>query len=106
MIIDNLESLADFIGANEPTENSLSRRVYKDTSCGAWLSIVHNEDGTLWGVKIGSIVEGSEACVDPAELRFPFSQKDWDEAIQYVKAEAKMLWNEANGENDDEEAEL
>lgn len=99
MTIDSLEALADFIGANDPTEESLSHRVYKDTCCGAWLSIAHNPDGTLWGVKIGSIIEGSDACVEPVELGFPFSQEDWDEAIRSVEEEAERLWNEANEED-------
>jgi hypothetical protein len=46
---------------------------------------------------------GSEACVDPAELAFPFSQEDWDEAIRYVEAEAERLWDEANEEEADDE---
>jgi hypothetical protein len=97
-MLDDLQALADHIGSNEPTEASLSQRVYKDTACGAWLEIAHNEDGTLWGVRVGSIVEGSDACVDPVELRFPFSEKDWSEAIDYVEGEASLLWDEAHPE--------
>jgi len=95
-MIDSLEGLAEHIGANEPTEPSLSRRVYKDTACGAWLEVAHNPDGTLWGVRVGSIIEGSEAVVEPVELAMPFSPERWDEAIQQVEAEAECLWNEAH----------
>jgi hypothetical protein len=41
-----LATLADvalYLGANEPTNESLSRRVYKDTDCGAWAKV---EEGT------------------------------------------------------------
>lgn len=97
-MLDSLEALADHIGANEPTEPSMSRRVYKDTACGAWLEVAHNGDGTLWGVRVGSIVEGSDACVEPVELAFPFTEAQWDEAIQNVEAEAERLWTETHGE--------
>lgn len=97
-MLDNLEALADYIGANEPTESSMSRRVYKDTACGAWLEVAHNNDGTLWGVRVGSIIEGSDACVEPVELGFPFTEEAWDEAIRDVEAEAERLWVEAHGE--------
>lgn len=38
--IRNLADLAAYIGANEVTPASLNHRVYKDTSCGAWLTCV------------------------------------------------------------------
>ncbi len=50
------------------------------------------------GVAIGSIVEGSDAEVGPKELRFPFTAKQLDEAVQAVNSEASELWHEANDE--------
>ena len=97
--IADLEQLAEFIGANEPSEKSISRRVYEDTACGAWLAVVTcatTLGPLVWGVKVGSIVEGSEACVEPVELQFPFSHEKWREAIADVEHEADRLWNEAN----------
>ncbi len=38
-MIDSIQALADHIGAR-PTEESLSRRVYKSTECGAYLVMV------------------------------------------------------------------
>lgn len=35
-LIENVQDLADYLGANEATEDSISRRIYKDTACGAW----------------------------------------------------------------------
>jgi hypothetical protein len=46
MNIKNHADLAAHLGANEPTEDSISRRVYKDTSCGAW---AHLEDAIPTG---------------------------------------------------------
>lgn len=90
-MIKNLEELADHVGANNPTATSISRRVYKDTACVAWVS---EEDGT---VKIGSIVEGVERTTEVQELEFPFSEEEWDEAVQAVEDEAEEIWSETHG---------
>lgn len=38
--IKSVKQLATAIYANEPTEESMSRRIYKSTDCGAWLAFV------------------------------------------------------------------
>jgi hypothetical protein len=80
-MIERLQDLCEEIGASKPSE--LNRRIYKDTDCGAWISVhVHGwkkfGPGDDWkaldelyvtepGVAaidkftIGSIVEGSNA---------------------------------------------
>jgi hypothetical protein len=55
------------------------------------------------GVTIGSIVEGSDAEVMPVTLRYPFTRDEWDRAVEDVEMEASMLWDEANGSDDDDE---
>lgn len=50
-----LTAIANHVGANEPTEKSISHRVYKDTACGAWVKF------TATGIQVGTIVEGSDA---------------------------------------------
>jgi hypothetical protein len=37
--IRTLQDVADHLGAAHPTNESISRRVYKDTSCGAWAEV-------------------------------------------------------------------
>ena len=37
--IKTLEDVANHLGAAHPTNESISRRVYKDTSCGAWAEV-------------------------------------------------------------------
>ena len=88
--INSLGELADLIGAAH-TANSVERRVYKDTECGAWCLV------DVEGVSLGSIVEGSHAAVGPTCLVYPFSAKDWDEAVQHVEDEVKRIWNETHG---------
>ncbi len=48
------------------------------------------------GVLIGSIVEGSDASVQPEEMRYPFTEADLYRAIENIESEADELWNEAN----------
>ena len=50
------------------------------------------------GLVLGSIVEGSDAEVTPERLAFPFTDKDFDQAIKNIEFEADMLWKEANGD--------
>lgn len=52
------------------------------------------------GVTIGSIVEGIEASASPVELEYPFTEEDFDNAVQTIEDEVDMLWNETHGCND------
>jgi hypothetical protein len=75
----------------------------------AW---VHNGD-TRWntlpittpieGFTIQTIVEGSEATVDSDTFTLPIEAAVVDAWIADMEAEADRLWQEANGENDDQE---
>jgi len=49
------------------------------------------------GVAIGSIVEGVDVEVGPVELRYPFSEEDWWEAVRGVEDEAQRIWDETHG---------
>jgi len=67
---------------------------------------VYYEDEMAWeggdwenhctGIKIGSIVEGSDVCVDPWVLLFPFTSDDLDEAVQSINTEADFYWKRDN----------
>jgi len=76
----------------EPDQDHISRRVFKETECGAWIEV------TETGVKLGSIVEGSDVEIEASFLSFPFTSDDYDDAIQYVEGEAEREWLLANGE--------
>ena len=200
MKINNLTQLAEMVGAAQPTVESISRRIYKDTICGAWVDAqpigvrkiarfkvvfsdsifgpvahqwqcngrgawhnfgeaitpvelkefiggqepklvgpykydwhnmlkveeaagknmaeVHTsasnvkwlprKPNTGWvelpvtvykqGVRVGSIVEGSDACTEVQELTFPFTEREFWAAVKQVEEEAEQLWQEANCE--------
>jgi len=52
------------------------------------------------GVTIGSIVEGIDTCATPVELEYPFTEEEYDRAVQSVESEVEHLWNETHGCDD------
>ena len=48
------------------------------------------------GVKVGSIVEGSDASVSRETMFFPFSAESFDAMVQSVDEEADILWKRDN----------
>lgn len=90
-------------------------RLYKSTACGPWVKAISRRYGEIYyekpeardpsapwlddcvGILIGSIVEGSDAEVSPLELLFPFTQEQFEHAVNDVDAEADRLWQEAHG---------
>ena len=48
------------------------------------------------GIKMGSIVEGSEAYVDRDPMMFPFTGKEFDEYVKGIDDEASFYWNRDN----------
>jgi hypothetical protein len=112
--IRSLRELCDYFGADTPA--GLNRRIYKDTACGASLSLLlsddtwlHNGDQRLrsldvetpiTGFTIQTIVEGSDATVDSDTFVLPVRQSEVKHWIADMEAEADRLWHEAN--DDDE----
>ena len=92
-MINNINDLAEYFYT---TVDGIEKEIYKNTNCGAWIKILDD------GIKIGSIVEGSDAETQTHTLKFPFSVDCFDNAIQDIEKEADILWKEANeseGEN-------
>lgn len=52
------------------------------------------------GVKMGSIVEGSDYCAGPYELFFPFSADEFWKMVEGIDNECKEAWEEANSEEE------
>jgi len=48
------------------------------------------------GIKMGSIVEGSEAYVDREPMMFPFTGKEFDAYVQSIDDEASFYWKRDN----------
>ena len=92
--ISNITELAQ---ALETTVERLKRDVYKYTECGAWIDWDDEE------VRIGSIVEGSDAEVGPYHLPFPFTMQDYERTMQTVEYEADIYWHEANGDPEEDD---
>jgi|SRR6185436_57452 len=90
-----MQCLAD-IYCCEPTEAAVKRGVYKNTECGAWIAF------TATGVKVGSIVEGSDAETQSFDVPYNGDdeafRKAFFEALNEIEAQADLLWHEANAE--------
>lgn len=113
-IIATLADLVAHFGADDA--RGLNRRLYKDTACGAsislmlpdgeWLHNGLNLDGwaavtEIRGFTIQTIVEGSDATVDSSLFELPVKAKDVSHFVQQMENEAARLWDEANVEPDD-----
>jgi hypothetical protein len=114
-VIRSLADLCNYFGAEEP--RSLNRRIYKDTECGASISLqlangwLHNGDRRwetlprstpILGFTLQTIVEGSEATVDSPVFALPVRESEVREWIADMEAEAARLWDAANPEGDSE----
>lgn len=51
----------------------------------------------IHGVRIGSIVEGSDAEINEPDLMFPFTEHQWDEAVRHVEDVVTEVWNRTHG---------
>lgn len=116
MTISTFGDLIQHFDAAHDTPASLSRRLYKDTGCGAWLSFEttdglkseeHEEkefplDMPLASITIGTIVEGSEATFDQS-FDCPVDSANLDAWIQEMEGLAAEAFEEANEGEDEEE---
>ena len=95
-LINNIPDFYKARSFGEETMQQVTRSTYKYTNCGAWCATAHDDQCEVIGVKVGSIVEGSDAETEVHTLKFPFKLKDFWIALDNVEEEAEMLWNEAN----------
>jgi hypothetical protein len=95
---DMIHSFSEFyahICADSP--ESAKRNVYKYTDCGAWINF------GMDSITVGSIVEGSDVGTETHTLNFPFTGKEYNDAIQAIEDEASAIWEWANNEEHDGE---
>ena len=85
------ELLRSELSADSPA--GWDRSIYNGTPCGAWLDVQAPDT-----VRVGSIVEGSDAETETVVLEWPFTEDDFWEVVEQVNDEADALWYEANGE--------
>jgi hypothetical protein len=105
------------------TPHSWGRGLYKGQDCGPWTVFVLDAKGTkmnggkselyyedkaaftnrlaqhIVGLRIGSIVEGSDVEVGPVELTFPFTDEQLDAAVKEINDEASFYWKRDNTSN-------
>ena len=115
-ILANLKAILDCWGAKSVHE--LGRYLYKHTDCGPHLSVrLHDgewrhsgslvgiENGAVRALRVGSIVEGSDATVegDEFDLLCDDTEKDvvarFNAQVDEVDRIACDLWDEANSDN-------
>ena len=76
----------------ESYEDLLSRAVYKGTDCGAWLKI-----RTPDTIQLGSIVEGCDFGTETRTLTWPFTAKEFWDALDEIEREAAYIWDQTHG---------
>ena len=98
VMIRDIKELASYIGAHNAVGCVMSRRLYKDTACGAWLEI---GEGAA-SVKLGSIVEGTDRSATTRVLTFPFEASEYDAAVKAIEAEVDEIWRDLQDSTDDD----
>lgn len=109
----NARELFAYLGDDCPYR--FGRTLYKHTDCGpatcfilADGDLVYYKDhkafdnsitDLITGIRISSIVEGSDVEVGPVTLMFPFTEKDLDKTVRAINDEAVFYWNRDNTDN-------
>ncbi len=89
-MICNLDDLAHTIGAGHQTEESIAKRLFKDTECGITFS------AHAAGVTVAGFAEGSDAECPPHALDYPFSAEEFEAAITEADTEGCEAFDDAN----------
>ena len=71
-------------------EWSIKHGVYRYTDCGAWIKFNDR------GIKLGSIVEGSDCGADDIELRWKEIPTKFWESLQAIEDQCELIWDWAN----------
>lgn len=74
----------------EEKNGRLNKAVYDSQGFGPWIKLLDD------GIRIGSIVEGSQAECTPFELSYPFTVNELKAEMKNLEEEHDRLWKEAN----------
>jgi len=91
MKINNIVDLAAHLGAYEDTEQSIARRVYKDTSCGCGAGVDSE------GFFVSGYCEGSDRLHEVYHVAWGCDSDDIDKAIEQADKDGCDTWNETHG---------
>lgn len=96
----------------EATAYQFGRSLYKYTACGPWIQFLLADDTSVYyesekanetdwfdqcvGIRIGSIVEGSDVEIDEEPLMFPFTEEQLDATVKGINEAADFYWKRDN----------
>lgn len=116
-----LAQLAELLDAAQPTLGSINKRIYKDTSCGAHISVRdimnqwwHNgaepsSDLRINAVLVGSICEGGDEGCDAEfsgdTLDWPFTEEDVNRQLTGIDDQVSEHWTEFHEDDPEEDDE-
>ena len=83
MTINNINDFSTYLGIEV---DDLEKAIYKGTACGAWINWDEKE------IRIGPIVEGSDAEFECDPLVFPFDSEDFEQALIWLESETERAW--------------
>jgi hypothetical protein len=90
--IQNIQDLASHLGAAWDTEQSIARRLFKDTRCGVSAGI--EADGT--GFRVSGYCEGSDWEHPVHVVSFPCTEKQIDDAVSQADEDGCATWNQTH----------
>jgi len=111
--VRSFNELMDSRGMLGETPYRWARALYKYTDCGPWTVFLMADQREVYyeseevnsidpkdiiGIKLGSIVEGSDVEIDPVSIRFPFDPEEIDRILNAINEEAKFYWDRDNSD--------
>ena len=92
--INDIQELADYLGASRPDEAAIRKRLFKDTECGISFGL------TETGFYVAGYAEGSDGQPPAHDLAWGCSVDDLMGTIDQADTEGCALWEEANAEEE------
>lgn len=95
--LTTIHDLARVLGIHA-TQDALSRFVYDQTACGAWIALVRAETAyRVTGIRLGSNVEGVDEAPAERLLALPFTLAEFRGALTEIEDEVTAIWRRTHG---------
>ena len=95
-MIANLKALCEETCAAHENEESVGRRLFKDTECGIGFGCLEG------GVVVAGHADGADAECPGHELKYPFTAESFWAAVKVADEEGCEMWEEWNATSDEE----